>query len=361
MPSSPSTLRILDANLNRAREGLRVCEEHARFALENPAWAARLKDVRHRLRAAEELLVAAAGSPLSRERDTAGDCGTAIKTAAEAARPDAGAVVAANLKRAQEALRVLGEYGKTLSAEAAALCEAARYALYDLEPLLVASDALRARLRRARLYVLVTTDLCTGKDPLAACREAVDGGADMIQLREKNMEDGEFLALATKMQEICADRALFLVDDRAHVSRLLGTSGVHVGQGDLPVGLARRLVGPSALIGLSTHAPEQALAGVAAGADCFGVGPVYPTQTKQHRASVGLEYVRWAVANCPVPYHAIGGVNRETAEAVLDTGCFGIAICTGVISAPDVAAAAAWFREKIDARPAAPLAGAAPA
>lgn len=209
----------------------------------------------------------------------------------------------------------------------------------------------RARLLGARLYVLITKSFCRGGDPLAACREAVDAGADMVQFREKTMEDGEFYRLAEKMQELCGDKALFVINDRVHIAQLLHSPMLHTGQGDLPIHLSRKLLSPDQTIGISTANPEDAARAFAQNADCIGIGPVYPTGTKALDYTVGLDYVRWTVAHSPIPYFCIGGINRETIGEILETGARGFAICSAIIGAPDVAEATAWFRRRIDAYP----------
>lgn len=338
--------RIMDANLNRAGEALRTLEEYARFVMDSAALSGRCKKLRHDLAAAAAAWGAChepADRPLV-NRDIAGDVGADIKTSAETARPDALSVAAAAARRAAEALRALSEYAKIDNAELADTFEKIRYGLYDLEPVLLSDGELRRKLAAARLYVLVTSSLCS-TDPLTAAREAVAGGADIIQFREKEMEDGEFHRLAAAMAEICREGgAVFLINDRPHIASLVDASGVHGGQGDLPIHLTRRLLGPAKIIGRSTSAPEFARQALADGADYIGVGPVYETNTKKHRHAVGLEYVAWAAQWGGLPYFAIGGVNRNTIGAVLEAGARAVAICTGVTMAHDIASEAAYFK-----------------
>ncbi|MDR3210537.1 MAG: thiamine phosphate synthase [Planctomycetota bacterium] len=209
---------------------------------------------------------------------------------------------------------------------------------------------LRERLAKARLYVIVTRAFCHD-EPLTTAREAVAGGADVIQMREKDLEDGEFYRQALSLAEVCRQGgALFIVNDRPHIALLAQADGVHSGQGDLPPHLTRRLVGDGRLIGRSTAAPEFALAALAEGSDYLGVGPVYATQTKAHRQAVGLDYVRWAANWNRLPFFAIGSVNRATLEAVLEAGARRVAVCTGISQARDIAAETAYYRSLIVAR-----------
>ncbi len=339
--------RILDVNRNRAGEALRTMEEYARFVMNSPVLTARCKALRHDLAALAKAFSAASLD----SRDIAADVGADIRTEAEGSRPDAAAVAAAAARRGAESLRVLAEYAKIDHPEAAAGFERLRYAVYGIEPLLLANAALRDKLASARLYVLITTSL-TRTDPLTAAKEICAGGADVIQLREKEMEDGEFHALAAAMADICREAGvLFLINDRPHIASLVDASGVHGGQGDLPVALTRRLLGPEKIIGRSTSAPEFAQRALADGADYIGVGPVFPTNTKRHRAAAGTEYVRWASRwrekENGLPYFAIGGVNRGTVDQVIAAGARAVAICTGITMAEDIAAETAFFRQRL--------------
>lgn len=344
--------RIYDANLNRAGEALRTLEEYARFVADSPAWSERLKRTRHKLAHLRSELENALPdlTNLAAARDIDGDVGANLKTTAEKTRPDVKSVAVAALRRATEALRVLSEYAKLEHSVLADEFEKLRYDLYSIEPLILSSNVLREKLAKAHLYVLVTTHLSSA-DPKTVTREAIAGGADIIQMREKDMEDGEFYALAAALAEICRQSGtIFLVNDRPHIASLVDASGIHGGQGDLPVNLVRRLIGYDKIIGRSTSAPMYAERALVDGADYIGVGPVYETNTKVHRAAVGLEYVSWAAKWGKLPFFAIGSVNRNTIDSVLDAGAKGVAICTAITKAHDIAAEAAWFKKRLDER-----------
>lgn len=343
--------RIIDVNLNRAGEALRGMEEYARFIADSEHLSARIKTVRHGLaKAAEAWRNAHAPDdhPVF-NRDIAGDVGASIKTAAEMTRADALSVATAASRRAAEALRSLSEYGKIDNPELAAEFERLRYQVYDIEPILLADASLRRRLGAAQLYVIITTSLCSA-DPRTTAREALAGGADVIQLREKEMEDAEFYRLALDLAEICRDGgAIFLVNDRPHIASLVDAGGVHGGQGDLDIHLTRRILGPGKIIGRSTSAPECAEKALREGADYIGIGPVFETTTKDRQAA-GIMYVDWAATWNKLPYFAVGGINRNTIHAVLDAGGRAVAICTGITTAQNIAAEAAFFKNLLRER-----------
>jgi len=194
----------------------------------------------------------------------------------------------------------------------------------------------------SRLY-LVIDPLDTGRDPLALARAMLAGGARLLQLRLKHVPSGELVAIADRLRELTARAgATFIVNDRADVARAVGADGVHLGQEDLPVDAARRLLGPGRLVGLSTHSEAQLETGRASGADYFALGPVFATTSKAAADPViGCERLRAARSLVSQPLVAIGGITAATARAVLDAGVDAVAIIAAVVRAPDVERATA--------------------
>jgi thiamine-phosphate pyrophosphorylase len=217
-----------------------------------------------------------------------------------------------------------------------------------------------ARLVEAKLYLC--TDARRERGDLAEFADAaLAGGVDIIQLRDKGsvgeqrfgpLEAGDELAAL----EVLADaarrhRALFAVNDRADIARAAGADVLHLGQGDLPLAVAREIVGPGGLIGLSTHDPEQAAtAAAAAGVDYFCVGPCWPTPTKPGRAAPGLQLVRHAAEiTTDKPWFAIGGIDADRLSAVLDAGARRIVVVRAITAADDPRAAAAQLKSALAA------------
>lgn len=336
--------RIFDAAANRAREGLRVVEDYVRFVLDDPALTKRLKDIRHRLAEATrghdpDLLLAA--------RDTEGDVGTHIMTAAESSRESPRAVLTANLKRTAEALRTLEEYSKLDDPWLAGRFEVLRYDVYTLEKrVLTAATSFRA-LADARLYVLVGGEPTLGTLTWVVS-EAIAGGAQVIQYREKGLDDRERLTRARELRIITAQAGVrFIVNDRPDLARLAGADGVHLGQGDVSVRDARRIVGPNALIGVSTHNENQLDAALRDGASYLGVGPVFPSGTKAFDDFAGLAFVRHAAETTTVPWFAIGGIDESNLEDVLEAGAARIAVSGSVVRAESPRQAAAALRSRL--------------
>ncbi|MHB8508400.1 MAG: thiamine phosphate synthase [Candidatus Dormibacteria bacterium] len=188
-------------------------------------------------------------------------------------------------------------------------------------------------------------------DPMAQaevlCR-AVDGGADVVQLRNKAALKRDLLLAALVVAAYARQSdALFIVNDHLDVAMAATADGVHLGQDDLPLRAARRVWGPGHLVGCSTHSLEQALAAESAGADYIGIGPVYATPTKPGRPAVGLELVR-AAAAISIPWFAIGGLDTATLPGVIAAGGSRVAVVRAVASAADPRRAARELRELLD-------------
>ncbi|WP_445348478.1 thiamine phosphate synthase [Desulforudis sp. DRI-14] len=325
--------RIADVNFNRAREGLRVAEETARFVFNDRELTLRVKDLRHRLSELEARFPGGRRSLLL-ARDAAGDC-----TASEVEERPRRDLAGPNWKRVQEAVRVLEELARTFDGELAHALKEIRFKAYTLEKEF-AAEARRAALSRPGLYVIGGRADTGGRSLLEAVREAVRGGAHIYQLREKEAPAGEILPLARELRKLTAEMGLlFIVNDRLDIALACGADGVHLGQDDLPLADARQVAGPGFIIGVSTHSLEQALAAEEGGADYIGVGPVYPTATKPEYRAVGLDLVRTVARRVSIPFVAIGGIDAASARAVVRSGARQLAVVRACFGAADIAAA----------------------
>ena len=340
-PPSPEEVRavdrLLDANLDRAREGLRVLEDWCRFVLERSDLVGRLKDMRQRLGRVHE-------DRFKLARHTATDPAAGLGHPAQAERDGGWAVVAANAARAQEALRVLEEFGRARPGSLAGEAAAIRYGLYDLETELLQARgdgaSRRQRLAQCSLYLIVGA----GPEQEPVVEAALEAGVRLVQYRAKEgtpgLTDRQRLAEARALAQRCARHgALFIVNDRPDLALAVGADGVHLGQDDLPTAEARRLLGPDRLLGRSTHALEQLRQALAEGCDYVGVGPVAATPTKPGRTPVGLDYVRQAAAHCPVPFFAIGGIEAANLASVQAAGATRVAVVRAITAAADPGAA----------------------
>lgn len=330
-------LRIMDAAADRAREGLRVVEDYVRFALDDPHLTGQLKRLRHELTAALESLPK---DQLLAARETQADVGTRISTSAETERRGLADVVGANFARLQEALRSMEEFGKVICPAMAVELERLRYQSYTLERAIESTRAGCHRLADARLYVLL--DGGTSESAQAERVQAlVQVGVDIIQLRDKTLDDRALVCRARQLRKLTrGSRTMFVMNDRPDLAVLADADGVHVGQEELTVKDARTLVGPDRLVGVSTHSIEQARQAVLDGADYIGVGPVFPSGTKQFDRLAGLELVRAVAAEVRLPAFAIGGITADNLPLVREAGLGRVAVSGAVATAADPGAAA---------------------
>ena len=201
----------------------------------------------------------------------------------------------------------------------------------------------------ARLYVISGNG--PPDDQVATLCAAVDGGADVVQLRNKAVAPADLLAAARQLVAYCRQRGvLAIVNDHVEVAVETGADGVHLGQDDLAIADARRSRGFAGIVGRSTHSLEQARAAVEEGADYLGVGPIYATPTKPGRPATGLELVTaLAGSGSEVPWFAIGGIDVENIDEVLAAGARRVAVVRAVCDAADPAAAAAALQARLAA------------
>jgi len=350
--------RVLDANLNRLREGLRVLEEHQRLICDDLG-CGRIKSLRHELRELVDESLQAACLAARRAGD---DVGAEGQTSSEAARNGDNDLLVANCKRAQEAARVLEEYGKLLPGESFSRgLKKIRFALYELEQELLSGR--RARVRRwfgfdrpeakkaAAFYLVADEKFYSGNDIFADLAKVLEAGVDILQWRQKTGSDASFLEKAARVRELCrVSGTPFVVNDRPDIALLVEADGLHLGQNDFPLAAARKLVGPGMPIGRSTHSLAQARRAVEEGADYLGFGPIFTTPSKANPDPVvgidGLIEMLKVVGDRPVV--AIGGLDAgNLPEVVKPSRVPAVAVIRAVLAAPDPAWAVRDLRSRL--------------
>ncbi len=196
--------------------------------------------------------------------------------------------------------------------------------------------------------------LSKGRTTTSVVEAALKGGVDIVQLREYAMTDWELLNVSHEVRLLTKKyNALFIVNNRPDIAKLSGADGVHLGQDDLPVEEARKILGPGKIVGISTHEMDQAHKALVDGADYIGVGPVYPTQTKKNVVPpVTLSYVKQVSAwkQAP-PFFAIGGIKHHNALAVLEAGARRLAVVSAIVGADNIQQACIEFKEIITKSP----------
>jgi thiamine-phosphate pyrophosphorylase len=333
--------RVMDANFNRAREAARALEDYCRFIRNDRFLTEQIKDLRHNL---AELCTHFPPALLLTARDTLQDVGTTVTASSEYERNSPAQVATANLKRLQESLRTLEEFGKLFAQQFGRDFESLRYRAYTLEKALCGGSHNREKLVKARLYALLTGSQCHSSLDWTVERAAA-GGVDIVQLREKTLSDRELLARARDMRRWTQKAGvLFILNDRPEIARLCDADGVHLGQDDLSIQDARRILGGNALIGKSTHNIEQVRQAILDGADYLGIGPVFPSSTKTFDNFPGLEFVRAASAETSLAAFALGGITTANLERVVNAGAKRIAVGSAIAKAEDPEQVSRLFR-----------------
>ena len=375
--------RIIDANFNRCREGLRVMEEFCRFGLDNAGFSSRCKELRHRLTRTvgrfdgEKLIVC---------RDSVNDVGSTSCVKKQMTRTNLKDCFLAAAKRAGEALRALAEAGQIIDGEAAGEFERLRFEVYTLEKDVVGAVWGSERFSNVRLYVLITVAHSDGYDKaIELTKQCASGGADCIQLRckgagqargeradeelgrgvgeclnstrtvarRKGYDDSEVLELATEFAQVCKDaRVMSIINDRSDIAIASGADGVHLGKGDIPIEHVRKLGARPMIIGVTTHNVQELEEAIKSGADYVGIGPMFGTVTKPELETAGLGYAEKAaqmLAGTGVGHVAIGGIDIDNIDSVLATGIRAVAVCSAVTGAdrPEEACRALKIRCKV--------------
>ena len=330
--------RIIDANINRVSEGLRVLEDMARFYYHDPQLTEELKQMRHRVRKiVNHLYVDCLSS-----RDSIHDIGFDISQKNDLDnKHHLRELIMGNFKRVQEGIRVVEEALKIAGYyELSKTYEKCRYECYAVEKRYVGK--FNKRIKRdvldTDLYCITAEEYAKDRSNVEIVQAMIQAGVKIIQYREKNKK------MMDKYEECKKIRALtwaagvtFIINDDVDIALLVKADGVHIGQQDLPIEKVRELVGDEMIIGLSTHSPAQAQDAVKRGADYIGVGPIFRTFTKKDVCDpVGLEYLEYVVEKLDIPFVAIGGIKEHNVNEVANRGAGCIAMVTEIVGADNI-------------------------
>jgi thiamine-phosphate pyrophosphorylase len=330
-------LRILDVNLNRIGEGLRVLEDVTRFVLNDSELSEQLKNMRHELLPKDRSLQ----KRLLKARRANEDVGAFLDVDSEAERTDTVSLVSANSRRVQQSLRVLEELAKVHGDDFGLDWDKfkhARFALYTLEQKIVL-ELLRhnKRAQITGLYVIIDTQMLKGRSELDIARQAIQGGARTIQLRDKLRPRGMLMPLARGLKKLCAESdVLFIVNDYIDLAIDSDADGLHIGQEDLPFDNARNMLPGDKILGCSSATLEEALKAEKYGADYIAVGSIYPTPSKPGTRLAGLKTLRQVKKKVSAPVVAIGGINEDNIADVIKAGADAIAVISAVLGTDKV-------------------------
>ena len=324
--ANTNVAQLIDANLDRAREGLRVIEDWCRFGLSQKDLVITLKDWRQQLGKYHRDIYKQA-------RSTASDQGLGLTHPLQKERCSPEKIVAANCSRVQEALRVLEEFSRSNDPDLAKIASRIRYGLYDLE-----KSILKATSTKKRHQKLLNCKLClitSSQENLSQTIEnALKAGIEMVQYRCKDGSDHERLIQARQLSALCKMyKSLLIINDRIDIALAVDADGVHLGQEDFPTNLARDLLGNEKLIGRSVHCLEDLEIAQKEGCDYLGVGPVYATLTKPDEPPAGINFIKRTAELSQLPWFAIGGINNTNLNEVISAGAKRIAVVSAVMNA----------------------------
>jgi thiamine-phosphate pyrophosphorylase len=314
--------RILDVNLNRLDESLKLIEDITRFHIERKEALSQTRKIRR------DFLHLKCSLPLSAiigSRQSHKDPGRKKKFDITSKRSYTDLLLA-NLSRAKESSRTIEEVLKTIEPRLSNSAKNIRFQIYDLEKDIVVSHTKKFN---PALHAIIDEKYLNLMDLEKAVRTMVNNGATMIQLRAKIMEDSDFLRNARKIRKIIRTANVkFIINNRVDIALACRADGVHVGQTDMSVRDVRKIAGDIFIVGASAHNLKQAIRAETQGADYLGVGAVFPTRTKYDARVCGLRTLRSICERVKIPVIAIGGITDRNYRAVLRTGAAGIAVAS---------------------------------
>jgi thiamine-phosphate pyrophosphorylase len=326
--------RVIDANLNRAGEGLRVLEDIARLVLGDAVLSQQLKIMRHELVRGDLTF----NKQLIEVRDSQSDVGINTVAPGQEKEKEITLVVVANARRTQQALRTLEEITKTPDIPPGLDPERfkqVRFSLYTIERELLSKLLRRDKAERlSGLHAIIDTQALKGRDHIEVAGQIIRGGVKTIQLRDKLTSKRELLAIALQLKLLCAQNdVLFIINDYLDLTLAANADGLHLGQNDLPIETARRMLPIDKILGCSVTTVDQAVAAQADGADYIAVGSIYPTPSKDQAILVGLERLREVRQAVDLPLVAIGGINKDNAAEVITCGADSVAVISAILRA----------------------------
>ena len=335
MKRSNGVLRIIDANLNRALEGLRIIEEIVRFILQDKRLTGYLKAIRHQIKEEIENLFID-GQRLLVARDSRGDVGVSAYVKDEFRRSDLREILKVNFKRTEESLRVLEEFTKLFSKNVGEVFKGLRFQVYSMEKDILINLKISNH-RLTGLYVILDQSVRQDKTHFQIAKDLIAGGVKILQLREKRLSDRDILKIGLKIRGLTRNRkVLFIINDRVDLCLALNADGVHLGQSDIPANLARLILGSEKIIGVSTHNLYQAIKAQQGGADYISIGPIFRSALKQDLKPAGVDFIRRVKDKIKIPFFVIGGINKENLRLVMGAGARGVAVISAIMRAENI-------------------------
>ena len=322
--------RIIDANINRVSEGLRVIEDIERFIFEKREIAKEIREVRHLVRKSFQ------SSKLIQNRSSNTDIGFQISQQSTLdKKEDIETLLISNFKRVEEGLRSIEECLKISGYyQESKLYEQMRFKVYDLEKKVFSNV-----LPQTDIYGITGEKFSKGRSNIEVAKDMIDAGVKIIQYREKDKSKREKYEDCLVIRQLTKKaNVTFIVNDDIDIAILTQADAIHIGQGDMPIEKVKEIA-PDKIIGLSTRNREQAIDAVKVGANYIGVGPIFNTSTKEDTEHCeGLNYLKWVSENISIPNVAIGGITEENIASVKECGGQYYAMISELTSADSMSA-----------------------
>jgi len=327
-PEDLQILQIIDANLDRAREGLRVLEDWARFGLGQENIVKRIKNFR-------QILGKHHLDLYKKSRNRINDQCKGLKHFEQIKRVKPEKIISSNSARVQEALRVIEEYSRGHNQNLSEIASEIRYEIYTLElELLNLSSREQAKeiIRKNHLYTITNQK----KDLLRIVEDILIGGVKIIQYRFKEGNDKEHLKEAILINKLCKKyNSLFIINDRIDIALASNADGIHLGQEDLDIKTARKILGNSKIIGISANNEKDISDALKNGCDYLGIGPVFKSSTKKGKKPLGLDKVYSLTKDLQIPWFAIGGINKKNITDLRNYGFNKVALVSELMKSED--------------------------
>ncbi len=328
---TPSIYTALDANFNRCMEGLRVCEDVFRFIYLNHDISSGLKKLRHQIK---HLLKSLPGNMLLSARDINADDQKFADAISGETRENIQDVFKANIHRAIEAARVIEELSKILYPSLSAEFQSLRFRLYEIEKMALSYiiKTVKVNKLKGKLYAILDSEFIKENSYRKTAEAFIKGGAGAIQLRMKKSSAKEYLSTAREISNLCKSKdVLFIVNDNPAIAFLSNSDGIHLGQDDISIKDAEKIITHDSIIGISTESLEEVRKAIIEFPDYLAIGPVFNTSSKNgiDIPGIGIDIIKEIKSETDKPLVAIGGINRENISDVIKSG----ADCAAVISA----------------------------
>ena len=317
--------QIIDANLDRAREGLRVLEDWARFGLGNEDFVIRIKNFRQIL-GKNHLQI------YKKSRNYNEDKCKGLSHVEQINRNTPEETISSNSARVQEALRVIEEFSRGHNYKLSKIASNIRYEIYTLEiEFLNFNIRKKAELIISESYLYAITD--KKENLIEIIEKILLGGVKIIQHRFKDGNDKDHLSEAIEIKRLCKKyNSLFIVNDRVDIALASNADGIHLGQNDMDLQTAKKLLGSSKIIGISANNMTDITNAIKNGCDYIGIGPVFKTTTKKNKEPLGIEKIKLLTKDLKIPWFVIGGINKLNISLLKNHGISKVALVSGLLN-----------------------------